>query len=53
MREVGLGLLKAKRLNPLELFGGHGCKDRQGHRRRCCAKAQEIEDRKRKALRRR
>ena len=28
MRNIALGLLMAKRLNPFELFGGHRCKDR-------------------------
>ena len=30
MRHVAFGLLKAGRLNPLELFGGHQCKDQKG-----------------------
>jgi quinone-modifying oxidoreductase subunit QmoC len=30
MQKVALGLLKAKRLNPFELFGGHKCKDQKG-----------------------
>jgi len=30
VRQVGLGLLKAGRLNPFELFGGHRCKDEKG-----------------------
>ncbi len=30
MQKVALGLLKAKRLNPFEIFGGHKCKDQKG-----------------------
>ena len=30
MQGIGLGLLKAKRLNPMEIFGGHGVKDLKG-----------------------
>ncbi|MDP2370561.1 4Fe-4S dicluster domain-containing protein [Rhodoferax sp.] len=30
MRNVALGLIKAGRLNPFELFGGHRCKDQKG-----------------------
>ncbi len=46
MQSVGLGLMKAKRLNPMELFGGHKCKDPSGLHK-MIAKAREIEDRKR------
>jgi len=45
MQGVGIGLVKAKRLNPMELFGGHKCKD-AGGLRKMIAKAREIEDRK-------
>ena len=45
MQAVGLGLMKAKRLNPMEIFGGHKCKD-QGSIRKMIAKAREIEERK-------
>ena len=45
MQSVGLALVKAKRLNPMELFGGHKCKD-PGSLRKMIAKAREIEDRK-------
>ncbi len=45
MQAVGLGLLKAKRLNPMELMGGHKCRDQQGIRN-MLAKARAIEDRK-------
>ena len=30
MQSVALGLVKAKRLNLMELFGGHKCKDQNG-----------------------
>jgi len=46
MRNVGLGLLFAKRLNPLELLKGHECKDKAGIQR-MLKKAYEIEGRKR------
>jgi quinone-modifying oxidoreductase subunit QmoC len=46
MRHIGLGMLRAKRLNPLELVKGHDCKDKAGIHR-MLAKAQEIENRKR------
>ena len=42
MRNIGLGLLLAKRLNPFELFKGHECKDKAGIHR-MLKKAQEIE----------
>jgi quinone-modifying oxidoreductase subunit QmoC len=48
MRHIGLALLKAKRLNPLELFGGHRCKDRAGIGA-MLAKARQIEERRRRA----
>ena len=43
MRNIGLGLLKAKRLNPFELFGGHRCQDQKGIAA-MLKKAREIED---------
>ena len=46
MRHIGLGLLKAKRLNPLELVAGHGLEDGKGFDA-MLAKAREIEARKR------
>ena len=46
MREIGLGMLKAKRMNPLELLKGHQCKDKSGIRK-MLAKAHEIERRRR------
>ena len=45
MQSIGLGLFLAKRLNPMEIFGGHGVKDRKGFHA-IIAKAKEIEDRK-------
>ena len=46
MQSIGLGLVKAGRLNPMELFGGHKCKDKSGIQK-MIAKAREIEDRRR------
>lgn len=46
MRGIGLALVKAKRLNPVEIVHGHGCKDRAGFQK-MIAKAREIEDRRR------
>ena len=46
MQGVGLGLMKAKRLNPMEIIGGHKCKDISGIQK-IVAKAREIEDRRR------
>jgi len=46
MRNIGLGLLFARRLNPLELVKGHECKDKAGIQR-MLRKAYEIEERKR------
>ncbi len=45
MQKVGIGLIKAKRLNPMEIFGGHKCKDKSGFQK-MIAKAQEIENSK-------
>jgi quinone-modifying oxidoreductase subunit QmoC len=45
MKDIGLGMLKAKRLNPMELLGGHGVKDLKGFQA-MVAKAREIEDRR-------
>jgi len=45
MKDIGLGLMKAKRLNPFEIFGGHGCKDAKGIHA-MLKKAREIEDRR-------
>ncbi len=46
MRNIALGLVLAKRLNPFELFGGHQCKDKKGIAA-MLRKAREIEQRKR------
>jgi quinone-modifying oxidoreductase subunit QmoC len=46
LRNIGRGLFFAKRLNPLELFTSHGCKDKDGLRR-ALKKADEIEARRR------
>lgn len=45
MRHVAFGLLKARRLNPLELLRGHECKDQKGIAA-MLAKVQQIEQRK-------
>ena len=45
MQSIGLGMVKAKRLNPMEIFGGHGLKDLKGFQA-IVAKAREIEDRR-------
>ena len=45
MQGIGLAMFKAKRINPMEIFGGHGVKDLKGFHA-IVAKAKEIEDRK-------
>ncbi len=45
MKDIGLGMMKARRINPMELFGGHGLQDLEGFHA-IVAKAREIEDRK-------
>jgi quinone-modifying oxidoreductase subunit QmoC len=45
MQKIGLGMVLAKRLNPMEIFGGHSVKDLKGFHA-VLAKAKEIEDRK-------
>ena len=45
MQGVGMGLMKAKRLSPMEFFGGHTCKDKGGLQK-IVAKARAIEDRR-------
>jgi quinone-modifying oxidoreductase subunit QmoC len=42
MKDIGLGMLKTKRMTPMELLGGHGCKDAKGLHA-ILKKAQEIE----------
>jgi quinone-modifying oxidoreductase subunit QmoC len=46
MQSTGMGLMKAKRLNAMEMFGGHKCKE-AGAIQKMVAKAREIEDRRR------
>jgi quinone-modifying oxidoreductase subunit QmoC len=45
MQDVGLGMLKTKRMNPMEIAGGHGVKDKSGFHA-MIKKAQEIEQAK-------
>ncbi|GAB4441639.1 MAG: hypothetical protein OHK0026_07870 [Rhodocyclaceae bacterium] len=45
MQGIGLGMFKAKRINPMELFGGHRIKDVKGLHA-ILAKARSIEDRR-------
>ncbi|MDP2751146.1 MAG: 4Fe-4S dicluster domain-containing protein [Rhodocyclaceae bacterium] len=45
MQGIGLGLMKAKRLNPLEILGGHSCQDVAGIHK-MVAKAREIEEKR-------
>jgi len=42
MQKIGLGMLKTKRMAPLEIAGGHGCKDIKGLQA-ALRKASEIE----------
>jgi quinone-modifying oxidoreductase subunit QmoC len=47
MQDVGQGLMKAGRLNPMEMItGGHSIKDKSGFQK-MVAKAREIEDKRR------
>jgi len=48
MRNIAMGLMLAKRLNPFELFLGHGCKDQKGIAA-ILKKAREIEHQRRHA----
>lgn len=48
MRNIGFSLLKAKRLNPFELFGGHTCKDQKGIAA-MLKRAREIESQRKNA----
>lgn len=43
MKDVGLGMMKTGRLNPMEIIGGHSIKDTSGLKK-MLAKAQEIEE---------
>mgnify|MGYP000635705950 FL=1 len=42
MTDVGLGMLKTKRMSPMELLGGHKCKD-AGGLKKILKKAEELE----------
>jgi quinone-modifying oxidoreductase subunit QmoC len=42
MKDVGLGMVRARRMNPMEIIRGHGCKDRAGLHA-VLARAREIE----------
>ena len=42
MRDIGLGMLKTSRMNPLEILGGHGVKDQSGFQK-MLQKAAELE----------
>jgi len=42
MQNIGLGMLKTKRMSPFEILGGHGVKDRAGFHA-MIKKAEEIE----------
>nr|VFK39409.1 MAG: quinone-modifying oxidoreductase subunit QmoC [Candidatus Kentron sp. SD]VFK41054.1 MAG: quinone-modifying oxidoreductase subunit QmoC [Candidatus Kentron sp. SD]VFK78866.1 MAG: quinone-modifying oxidoreductase subunit QmoC [Candidatus Kentron sp. SD] len=46
MKDVGLGLQKTKRMDPLEILGGHGIK-KSDDLKKILSKAREIEDKKR------
>ena len=45
MQKIGMGMLKTKRMAPLEIVGGHGCKDKKGLQA-VLKKAREIEEAK-------
>ncbi|HHC73250.1 MAG TPA: 4Fe-4S dicluster domain-containing protein [Thiotrichales bacterium] len=45
MKDIGLGMWKTKRLSPMEIVGGHKCKDVSGLHK-ILAKAREIEESK-------
>jgi len=42
-QKIGLGMLKTKRMSPMEAFGGHAVKDLNGFHN-MIKKAQELED---------
>ncbi|HHB91856.1 MAG TPA: 4Fe-4S dicluster domain-containing protein [Thioploca sp.] len=42
MQKIGLGMWKTKRMDPMEILGGHGCKDTKGLQA-MLKKASEIE----------
>ena len=43
MKDIGLGMMKTKRMSPMEILGGHGVKDLRGFKK-MIKKAQELED---------
>lgn len=43
MKDIGLGMLKTKRMSPMEALGGHSVKDLSGFQK-MLKKAQELED---------
>ena len=43
MKDIGLGMMKTKRMSPMEILGGHGVKDLSGFKK-MIQKAQELED---------
>jgi len=45
MQKIGLGMLKSQRMDPLEILGGHHCKDSKGLQA-ALTKAQQIEESK-------
>lgn len=45
MQKVGLGMWKTQRMDPLEILGGHGCKDLKGLQA-ALNKARQIEEQK-------
>ena len=42
-KDLGMNMMKTKRMNPMEMFGGHRVKDLGGFRK-MIEKAQELED---------
>jgi len=45
MKDIGLGMLKTKRMSPMEMLGGHGVKDSAGFHK-MLKKAQQLEDKR-------
>ncbi|MGD2082798.1 MAG: 4Fe-4S dicluster domain-containing protein [Chromatiales bacterium] len=43
MKDIGLGMVRTKRMNPMEISGGHSIKDVSGFQK-MVKKAQELED---------
>ena len=43
MKDIGLGMVKTKRMNPMQVIGGHAVKDLKGFQA-MISKAQELED---------